>query len=188
MKSILKLLSVSCGATLLIACGAKSGQKVDSIDSTEVTKQEVTAEEQTETEKELSPEEEALLYMESEWDAIQKWEISITAFTSMATPISEAEAKEIEKNPDDEIWVEFDEEEGQWIKHGEAMVVVDTITITEPDKVKRLNDMMIDPAYSEYDRGVTFNGVTAKAKWYGGNRGGGIEEDFPEDVKEWLNM
>lgn len=59
--------------------------------------------------------------------------------------------------------------------------------ITDKAIVKRLNEMMSDrDKYDDYISEVKISGNTARARWYDGNRGGGICDDFPQDIVEAL--
>lgn len=125
-----------------------------------------------------------------EWGAegafanVRKWVVTVTAVTTIYEPVSPAEARRIEREytEDDDYWVDYDEEEQCYYLHGHAMVETDKKTITNPKHVNRLNALMANPDYKEYRDEVTIRNNTAYARWYGGNRGGGIDEDFPSDL------
>ncbi len=170
----------ACAILLATACGKKADENATSTDSTAVSQNSTKAEEAA-----PANEAEVLAENESEWEVITKWEVSITAITSLMGVISEEEAKNAEEG-DDDRWVEYDEQEDQYVVHGQEEIVENTVTITNPKHVKMLNQMMEDPKYSDYVSDVKIAGTTAYAKWYGGNRGGGIEEDFPKEVKRFL--
>lgn len=116
------------------------------------------------------------------------WDIELVSFTTFAVPCSEEEAHKIEaaSTGDDEIWVNYDETTGEWTKHGSEYVPTRHTTVTRADMVKKLNDLMDDPRYNEYRSEVKVKGNKASARWYDGNRGGGISEDFPDDVVDFI--
>lgn len=181
MKTNHKYLMAACAILLATACGKKADENTTSTDSTAVSQNSTKAEEAAPTsEAEVLPEN------ESEWEVITKWEVSITAATSLMGVVSKEEAEQIEQNGDGERWVEYDEEEDQYVVHGFDEIVQSSVTVTNPKHVKMLNQMMEDPKYSDYVSDVKISGTTAYAKWYGGNRGGGIEEDFPKEVQKFL--
>lgn len=122
------------------------------------------------------------------FESVAKWVVELEAMSSFSGVCSEEEARKIEAggSEDDSQWVEYDEEEDQWIVHGLGYVPQGTFEITNAKHVKTLNAMMMDEKYSDYRMDVSIKGNTAFAKWYNGNRGGGIEEDFPEDVVNFI--
>lgn len=122
----------------------------------------------------------------SPFAAVTVWEIDLESTTTRVTNCSEAEAREIEANGDDDTWVMYDETEGSWVKHWTGDVVVGHVTITKPNQVERLNQMMEDSQYEEFREDVKIRGNKAIAKWYTGNRGGGMEEAFPKDVLKFI--
>ena len=123
----------------------------------------------------------------SPFDNVEKWIITRIDVTTIYLPVDEEEAKRIEAAGDDDLWVDYDEEEKQWYLHGHEMVEDGKATISDVKWVKRLNQFIQDPEYESYKEDVKIRGKVAYAKWYGGNRGGGIDEDFPKDVANYLN-
>lgn len=133
----------------------------------------------------------------SPYDAVTKWVVDVTSVTTISFDITPEEAANIErgnygkyaklfKEFSDDIFVNDIDGEYFIIYHDE--VVNDTRTITDPRLVKKLNTMMQNARYSDYASSVHINGTTARARWYGGNRGGGIAEDFPKDVASALDF
>lgn len=124
---------------------------------------------------------------------VTKWKVELTATTTMMVDITPEEAEQIEKGNYGKYEREFTEldafvsdiGEGPYIAY-HADVVEQTKTVTDPRFVKKLNEMMLDEKYSEYSMEVRVKGNTAYAHWYGGNRGGGVDEDFPSDVAKHL--
>ena len=123
----------------------------------------------------------------SPFDGVEMWKITLTAVTTIFNPVSAEEAKRIEANGDEDYWVDYDEEERQWYVHEHAEVEVGNVTITDAKWVNRLNQLMQKSKYDEYKQDVTIRGKVAYAKWYEGNRGGGIEDDFPKDLAKYIN-
>lgn len=177
-----------CASLLLMACSKKAEETTNGADSTEVVKEEVKAKADVKNDTLSAEEMEALNGNESEWDAVTKWEVTITAVCSLSGVVDEATAKEIQADESDDRMVEYDEEEDQWVTNGTAEIPVNNVVVTNPKHVKMLNKMMGDPKYSEYCSSVKISGTTAYAEWYGGNRGGGIADDFPAEVNRFLGM
>lgn len=123
----------------------------------------------------------------SSFDDVEIWKITLTAVTTIFEPVSAEEAKKIEAANEEDYWVDYDEDEKQWFVHGHEMVEVGNVTVTNARWVKRLNQLMQKSEYNMYREDVTIRGKVAYAKWYEGNRGGGIEEDFPKDVAKYIN-
>jgi len=124
-----------------------------------------------------------------DYNKVEKWVITVTAVTSIYDEVSEEEAKRIEAEAadgDSELWVDYVEEEGKWYVHGNPIIEEGVTTITDAKIVKRLNSMMYDTTYTDYKAGVIIEGRVAHAEWYGGNRGGGIYEDFPSDLASYI--
>lgn len=133
----------------------------------------------------------------SSYDNVTKWVVDVTAVSTMTIDITPEEAYQIEnghygkyaklfKEFEDDIFVnDFD---GEYYIQYHDMVVNGTKTITKPSVVKKLNEMMKSSLYQEYSQDVKIIGNTAHARWYGGNRGGGIEEEFPGDVAEYFSF
>lgn len=114
------------------------------------------------------------------------WDIQLVSFTTLYGYCSEEEAREIEARGDDECWVGYDETTGMWTKHCFESIPTHHTIITNASMVKKLNDMMKDPKYSDYRNNVKVKGNKATARWYDGNRGGGIPDDFPADVYKFI--
>lgn len=181
-----------CSVALASAsCKSSNGKQDDHSESADKIANDITSETPDAAESDNveidALEEEQESHAASPFDKVDKWVISITAETSIYNPISESEAARINALEEtDEHWADYDEEEGQWYEHGSAMTEISKKTITDPTWVKRLNALMDDPNLSEYREEVTIRGNVAYAKWYGGNRGGGIEEEFPSDIASYL--
>lgn len=123
----------------------------------------------------------------SPFNSVKMWKITLTAVTTIFDPVSAEEAKRIEAEGDEDYWVDYNEDERQWYVHGHAEVEVGSVTITDAKWVNRLNQLMQKSKYDEYRQEVTIRGKVAYATWYEGNRGGGIEEDFPKDLAKYIN-
>lgn len=118
------------------------------------------------------------------FDSVNKWVVTVTSVTTLYEPISAAEAKRLERElaDNDERWVEYDEVDQCYYLRGHSMVETGKKTITNAKHVSRLNALMGNPDFKEYRDEVTIRNNTAYARWYGGNRGGGIDEEFPSDL------
>ena len=191
MKKLVYFLLVSLATGLLIvSCdnmkkGSRSNDessKVDSVSNPSIVEDKDVVIEEGE-EKNVAQEE----THNSPFDNIEKWIITRIDVTTIYLPVDEEEAKRIEAAGDDDLWVDYDEEEKQWYLHGHEMVEDGKATISDVKWVKRLNQFIQDPEYESYKEDVKIRGKVAYAKWYGGNRGGGIDEDFPKDVANYLN-
>lgn len=191
MKKLVYFLLVSLATGLLIvSCdnmkkGSRSNDessKVDSVSNPSIIEDKDVVIEEGE-EKNVSQEE----THNSPFDNVEKWIITRIDVTTIYLPVDEEEAKRIEAAGDDDLWVDYDEEEKQWYLHGHEMVEDGKATISDVKWVKRLNQFIQDPEYESYKEDVKIRGKVAYAKWYGGNRGGGIDEDFPKDVANYLN-
>lgn len=123
----------------------------------------------------------------SPYDKVEMWQITFFSVTTLFEPISAAEAKRIEASGDDEYWVDYDESQKQWYLHGNPLVEAGTATVTDPKWVRQLNLLMQNPEYEDYSEQVKIRGKIAYANWYDGNRGGGVAEDFPPDIEEYLS-
>ena len=122
----------------------------------------------------------------SPFDKVEMWQITFTSVTTIYKPVSAQEAKRIEAAGDDDYWVDYDENQQQWYLHGHEDVDVGSVTVTDDKWVRKLNRLMQNPEYDDYSEDVTIRGKIAYAKWYDGNRGGGIADDFPTDVVDYL--
>lgn len=191
MKKLVYFLLVSLATGLLIvSCdnmkkGSRSNDessKVDSVSNPSIVEDKDVVIEEGE-EKNVAQEE----THNSPFDNVEKWIITRIDVTTIYLPVDEEEAKRIEAAGDDDLWVDYDEEEKQWYLHGHEMVEDGKATISDVKWVKRLNQFIQDPEYESYKEDVKIRGKVAYAKWYGGNRGGGIDEDFPKDVANYLN-
>lgn len=191
MKKLVYFLLVSLATGLLIvSCdnmkkGSRSNDessKVDSVSNPSLVEDKDVVIEEGE-EKNVAQEE----THNSPFDNVEKWIITRIDVTTIYLPVDEEEAKRIEAAGDDDLWVDYDEEEKQWYLHGHEMVEDGKATISDVKWVKRLNQFIQDPEYESYKEDVKIRGKVAYAKWYGGNRGGGIDEDFPKDVANYLN-
>ena len=191
MKKLVYFLLVSLATGLLIvSCdnmkkGSRSNDessKVDSVSNPSIVEDKDVVIEEGE-EKNVVQEE----THNSPFDNVEKWIITRIDVTTIYLPVDEEEAKRIEAAGDDDLWVDYDEEEKQWYLHGHEMVEDGKATISDVKWVKRLNQFIQDPEYESYKEDVKIRGKVAYAKWYGGNRGGGIDEDFPKDVANYLN-
>lgn len=123
----------------------------------------------------------------SPYDKVEMWQITFFSVTTLYEPISAAEAKRIEASGDDEYWVDYDESQKQWYLRGNPLVEAGTATVTDPKWVRQLNLLMQNPEYEDYSEQVRIRGKIAYANWYDGNRGGGVAEDFPPDIEEYLS-
>lgn len=180
------ILCISCGSDNK-STGTTKNDVQDSIAPTAITQNETpTATPATapanEFEKPVST---------SPYDNVTKWVVDVTAVTTISFDITPEEATNIERGDygkyaklfhdyADDIFVNDIDGEYFLIYHDE--VVNGTKTITNPRIVKKLNTMMQSAQYSEYASSVRINSTTAHARWYGGNRGGGISDDFPSEV------
>lgn len=191
MKKLVYFLLVSLATGLLIvSCdnmkkGSRSNDessKVDSVSNPSIVEDKDVVIEEGE-EKNVAQEE----THNSPFDNVEKWIITRIDVTTIYLPVDEEEAKRIEAAGDDDLWVDYDEEEKQWYLHGHEMVEDGKATISDVKWVKRLNQFIQDPEYESYKEDVKIRGKVAYAKWYGGNRGGGIDEDFPKDIANYLN-
>lgn len=191
MKKLVYFLLVSLATGLLIvSCdnmkkGSRSNDessKVDSVSNPSIVEDKDVVIEEGE-EKNVAQEE----THNSPFDNVEKWIITRIDVTTIYLPVDEEEAKRIEAAGDDDLWVDYDEEEKQWYLHGHEMVEDGKATISDVKWVKRLNQFIQDPEYESYKEDVKIRGKVAYAKWYGGNRGGGIDDDFPKDVANYLN-
>lgn len=120
--------------------------------------------------------------MASPFANVTKWVVTITGVSTIYKRITAAEAKRVNAKKDGDLWAEYDRNEKCYILHGYEDVEVSKKTITNPKYVQRLNALMSNPDFSDYRNEVTIRGNVAYARWYGGNRGGGVGEDFPEDI------
>ena len=191
MKKLVYFLLVSLATGLLIvSCdnmkkGSRSNDessKVDSVSNPSIVEDKDVVIEEGEG-KNVAQEE----THNSPFDNVEKWIITRIDVTTIYLPVDEEEAKRIEAAGDDDLWVDYDEEEKQWYLHGHEMVEDGKATISDVKWVKRLNQFIQDPEYESYKEDVKIRGKVAYAKWYGGNRGGGIDDDFPKDVANYLN-
>lgn len=126
----------------------------------------------------------------SPFSKVTKWEIKLVSLTTHLVEITKEEADCIEAGKDSKYDKYFEDEEafvnevdGKYFITYHANVEIGKKTVTKPDIVAKLNKMMADKKYSDYRNNTTVKGNTAIAEWYDGNRGGGIEEDFPADIK-----
>ena len=176
------LLIVSCDNMKKDSRSNDESSKVDSVSNPSLVEDKDVLIEEGE-EKNVAQEE----THNSPFDNVEKWIITRIDVTTIYLPVDEEEAKRIEAAGDDDLWVDYDEEEKQWYLHGHEMVEDGKATISDVKWVKRLNQFIQDPEYESYKEDVKIRGKVAYAKWYGGNRGGGIDEDFPKDVANYLN-
>lgn len=176
------LLIVSCDNMKKDSRSNDESSKVDSVSNPSIVEDKDVVIEEGE-EKNVAQEE----THNSPFDNVEKWIITRIDVTTIYLPVDEEEAKRIEAAGDDDLWVDYDEEEKQWYLHGHEMVEDGKATISDVKWVKRLNQFIQDPEYESYKEDVKIRGKVAYAKWYGGNRGGGIDEDFPKDVANYLN-
>ena len=126
---------------------------------------------------------------DSEFGNIKEWEVVLTAISTVSDfTATEEEVKKLQENADEnaDISVEFDEESGEYYVFMQTMSEEGHAIIDDPEYVKQLNDLMEQEDYSEYRKDVTIKGNKAFAKWYGGNRGGGVPDDFPEELVNYL--
>lgn len=123
----------------------------------------------------------------SAYSNVTKWEIAITGVTFISETITKEETDRINNTEYDDYWAEYNEETHEWEAHGHAEVVMGTVSISDPKIVSQLNDMMQKPDYESYAAEVKISGAIASAQWYGGNRGGGIDEDFPSNISAYIN-
>lgn len=176
------LLIVSCDNMKKDSRSNDESSKVDSVSNPSIVEDKDVVIEEGE-EKNVAQEE----THNSPFDNVEKWIITRIDVTTIYLPVDEEEAKRIEAAGDDDLWVDYDEEEKQWYLHGHEMVEDGKATISDVKWVKRLNQFIQDPEYESYKEDVKIRGKVAYAKWYGGNRGGGIDDDFPKDVANYLN-
>lgn len=122
----------------------------------------------------------------SPWSKVTRWVITVTSVSTIEREISKAEADRLNATltDDDDKWV--NEVDGTYMLHGHGEAVLGKVVITDSKYVSQLNRMMEESRYSEYRDLATIKGTTATAKWDSGNRGGGISEEFPNNLSRYI--
>ena len=122
----------------------------------------------------------------SSFDKVQTWRITLSGMTTIDRIVSPEEARIIEQSDDEDMFVMQIEDGGPWHAVCHDFTDYTVVIVANPKLVKKLNRLMENPKYDSYRKEVKIKGNVAYARWYNGNRGGGIAEDFPKDLADYL--
>lgn len=120
------------------------------------------------------------------FDNVKIWRITLSGISTIDRIVSPEEARIIEKSDDDDMFVMQIEDDGPWHAVCHEYLEYTTVIVANPKLVKELNQLMDNPKYDSYRKDVKIKGNVAYARWYNGNRSGGIAEDFPQDLVDYI--
>lgn len=123
----------------------------------------------------------------SSFNKVKIWKITLSGMSTIDRIVSPEEARIIEESDDDDMFVMQIEDDGPWHAVCHDYLEYTTVIVASPKWVKKLNSLMENPKYDSYRKDVKIQGNVAYAKWYEGNRGGGIAEDFPKDLADYIS-